>query len=568
MVSAFNNSPFGEFWDNPKFFAAEDEGPDLPRDNYFRYKVFIDTDGAALVSRYQNENPFEKYDDVDLFVYYEWTDKYDIAGITCFVRMSSALKRYISENSNQRSPQWLATNVIAVYNAKKGNPAYPDIDADKLLSAIDYEVNKTKLINQANDFTYKLAAKLCKSLAKLARSRKLGEERWKYPDAKNYNPLLKDINGIKKLSKNWVTDKKKLQGYITEIRTLAKQSQRFPRFAETMEVTADIAQSLLDFFDMVVSALDKINLAIEAVNAFLCGVNNEVIEIIAGLLDLCALAFTLNNTADRKAVEEAIENAIQRFRQNPHAISDFITEKWEELQERYRKDKPVMVIAYQLGEDVLEVALLFLLVEDLIVIVRRVAKEFEGLAGWLQKALKSKATLEAENLARLIAEKYIADLRAELAKLGYDAVKGTGEIGYKGGEILSEAQFKIWEQLLLEKFDTRILTELTEEQLARIPDAAGAFDGETKTIWLKEKPTEYLLFHEMKHAEEFAIFGEEAFYKGYSIKPYHEAVWTYQREKYVYDEIRKAYKLFNDEELNHADKYIEFVEQRRDALKP
>lgn len=74
-------------------------------------------------------------------------------------------------------------------------------------------------------------------------------------------------------------------------------------------------------------------------------------------------------------------------------------------------------------------------------------------------------------------------------------------------------------------------------------------------IFVKKGVTEYEIFHEFKHLEEFIKLGEDEYIKGWKFmggNPGQHLIRQYQREMYVYNQVMKEAKKFNKEQLKHA----------------
>jgi RHS repeat-associated protein len=78
------------------------------------------------------------------------------------------------------------------------------------------------------------------------------------------------------------------------------------------------------------------------------------------------------------------------------------------------------------------------------------------------------------------------------------------------------------------------------------PDARGAFNTGTETIYLRKGATAYEAFHEGSHARQYAEIGKDAYH----------GLGRYARESYVFNQIYKNRNQFSSEELKHAVNYI------------
>jgi hypothetical protein len=93
-------------------------------------------------------------------------------------------------------------------------------------------------------------------------------------------------------------------------------------------------------------------------------------------------------------------------------------------------------------------------------------------------------------------------------------------------------------------------------------NAAASFNAANGKLYVQKGVTDYELFHEFKHFEEFKKIGKDEYMKG--IKglggdPTAALIRKYKREKYVFDEIMKNKTRFNQKEIAHANWYINDV---------
>lgn len=78
-------------------------------------------------------------------------------------------------------------------------------------------------------------------------------------------------------------------------------------------------------------------------------------------------------------------------------------------------------------------------------------------------------------------------------------------------------------------------------------------------IYVQKGMTEYEIFHEFKHLEEFMKLGKDEYIRGMKdigFSPEEHLIRTYKREKYVFDEIMRNKQKFNTTELADAERYM------------
>ncbi|MFD1604155.1 zincin-like metallopeptidase toxin domain-containing protein [Flavobacterium artemisiae] len=93
-------------------------------------------------------------------------------------------------------------------------------------------------------------------------------------------------------------------------------------------------------------------------------------------------------------------------------------------------------------------------------------------------------------------------------------------------------------------------------------NAAASFNAADGNIYVQKGVTDYELFHEFKHFEEYKKIGKEEYMKGMKVfngDPTAVLIRKYKREKYVFDEIMKNKTRFNEKEIEHANWYINTI---------
>ena len=132
--------------------------------------------------------------------------------------------------------------------------------------------------------------------------------------------------------------------------------------------------------------------------------------------------------------------------------------------------------------------------------------------------------------------------------------------GYLGGKTLRRKEIQFWMneiERISEGKSRLIVLPKGHKMLQGNVAGFNAFDG---NLYVQKGLTEYEIFHEFKHFEEFTKLGKEKYLFGHKNLGYsleQNLTRTYKREKYVFDEIMKNKSRFNQEQLNHAQKYID-----------
>jgi hypothetical protein len=153
----------------------------------------------------------------------------------------------------------------------------------------------------------------------------------------------------------------------------------------------------------------------------------------------------------------------------------------------------------------------------------------------------------------------IFDELYEVAELDYlakwDDLPVSGK-GYLGGKTLRRKEIKFWidEINKISKGKSKLIVLPKGDPLLNGNKAGfNPFNG---NIYVQKGLTEYEIFHEFKHLEEFVKIGKDEYIKGmFKISGDYELdyIRTYKREKYVFDEVMKNKNRFNAEQLKNAE---------------
>ncbi|WP_298893676.1 zincin-like metallopeptidase toxin domain-containing protein [uncultured Psychroserpens sp.] len=211
--------------------------------------------------------------------------------------------------------------------------------------------------------------------------------------------------------------------------------------------------------------------------------------------------------------------------------------------------------------------------------------EMLSLGGELTAAIKSGLRKSADDLL-----KYEDELVERATREGVEDVDGLiddldllakpAKLGNFGGKVLKASQVRKLKGTLKQKGITLFLEDdlkltklgkVKNKQLTKLfnpvmlktnkfdnvvdlffamrkNNVAGAFDAKGKQFFLSEKPTEYLVFHEMAHVKHFEELGDA----------YH-GLKAWEKETYVFEEIWSQKRKWTNKELNHALNYVNKV---------
>jgi len=146
----------------------------------------------------------------------------------------------------------------------------------------------------------------------------------------------------------------------------------------------------------------------------------------------------------------------------------------------------------------------------------------------------------------------------------WEGVQVSGK-GYLGAKKLSRKEISEY----IKKIN--VISE-GESELIILPKGHKLLDGNKAgfnpfngNIYVEKGMTEYEIFHEFKHLEEYIKLGKDSYIKGMrsvSGSLEQDLIRTYKREKYVFDEIIKNKANFNKDQLEDAQNYMNSVIER------
>ena len=187
-----------------------------------------------------------------------------------------------------------------------------------------------------------------------------------------------------------------------------------------------------------------------------------------------------------------------------------------------------------------------------------------GLHNALKKSAKE--VLEHEDVLRKTAKnsdevKLIDEAVEELEKIAeldylakWDNLPISGK-GYLGGKTLRRKEIKFWIDEIdrISKGKSKLIVLKKGDPI--LSGHKAGFNPYNGNIYVEKGLTEYEIFHEFKHLEEFTLIGKDKYIEGmkrFGGNPTDDVIRTYKREMYVYNEIMKESKRFNKEQLKHA----------------
>lgn len=345
------------------------------------------------------------------------------------------------------------------------------------------------------------------------------------------------------------------------------------------------------------SDLQILKYGVRAYNALLCGVWNALVDAVSSLFGLVKMIFdgiTLGKDF-AKNVETFLPTILEQFDEALQAIekmsfSEMAKYVFDKLKESNLTFDPIACsyfVGYAYGfiiSLVIEVIVGIIASGGTLSIAAIVNGVIESVVGIFRlgynatkgavKAIRTFAKFVVKSIEDLISSfhellRLLKGEKGSFKKIIDEVFEASDikKIGEFGGKVLSEVEIENWAKLVKKKFGTNLQKVDSFDE----PNVLAQFDPNTNTIKYMDDVTEYLMAHESFHAEEMYKIGFDNFVKdcplvGVKQKDYTPENWIrlYKREKYVYDKIIENKKILkiNDDELEHADLYIEVIQLR------
>jgi Metallopeptidase toxin 4 len=127
--------------------------------------------------------------------------------------------------------------------------------------------------------------------------------------------------------------------------------------------------------------------------------------------------------------------------------------------------------------------------------------------------------------------------------------------GFLGGKVLRRADIKLWIQKVNKISNGKSKIILLPKNHKLLKGNRAGFNPFNGDIYVQKGMTEYEIFHEYHHLEEYIKLGQKEYIKGMAAiggSLYDDAIRTYKREKNVYEQILKNKNRFSDTEFKHA----------------
>ena len=134
--------------------------------------------------------------------------------------------------------------------------------------------------------------------------------------------------------------------------------------------------------------------------------------------------------------------------------------------------------------------------------------------------------------------------------------------GILGGKTLRRKEIKFWidEITKISKGESKLI--ILPKGHPSLNGYQAGFNPFNGNIYVQKGLTEFEVFHEYKHLEEFMKIGKEEYLKGMmriSGDLELDLIRTYKLEKYVFEQIMKNKNRFNQTQLKDAQDYINRV---------
>ena len=182
--------------------------------------------------------------------------------------------------------------------------------------------------------------------------------------------------------------------------------------------------------------------------------------------------------------------------------------------------------------------------------IRKSAKEVLEHTDDVKKTAKNAE--EAKQIDEVI--EHLEDV-AELDYLGkWDNLPVRGK-GYLGGKTLRRKEIKFWIDEINKISNGKSKLIVLRKGDPILSGHKAGFNPYNGNIYVEKGLTEYEIFHEFKHLEEYVKIGKDEYIKGMlriSGDLELDLIRSYKREMYVYQQVLKESYKFNKEQLIHA----------------
>ncbi|WP_028787204.1 hypothetical protein [Terrimonas ferruginea] len=347
---------------------------------------FESGEGVQLAVSYSKDKliSYQKgsaYDEkVDISIYYETED---VPDPVCFVKMTDEL--YTTFNTPDKGKEWKEVFLTTIIE-KEGRRGVK-IDKERLSKAIDITISSEERIG----LLYQIAVLILQEAAELIRGFKISENHWN-PDHPAYEPGA-DVKLLEFVTKNWDSFKENSDSFLEKVDSASKWCREHLGLlgkiaASILEPINKFCREIFNVLDSLVDGLKKAIHYIKLAYAYISGVINEIVEMIASIVDIVALLFALTNETERFIIKRTIGKLIKEYLNDPGKIVDQIKKGYRDFVSRYNQNKTEYEVAYNAGEDTVRLILFIESVVTIIKTIRNLPKKFESLRNYLDKLSK------------------------------------------------------------------------------------------------------------------------------------------------------------------------------------
>ncbi|MCV9931974.1 hypothetical protein OIU80_06735 [Flavobacterium sp. LS1R47] len=183
------------------------------------------------------------------------------------------------------------------------------------------------------------------------------------------------------------------------------------------------------------------------------------------------------------------------------------------------------------------------------------AKEIRRVANEANRLVEAETGKDVSKMS----EKEFEDLFDYLAN--WDG-KPVSRRGYLGAKKLSKKEINVYIRKINKMSNGKSKLMVVPKGHEILQGNKAGFHPFSGTLYVEKGATEFEIFHEFKHFEEFKKIGLDEYLKGavdISGNYVLDAIRTYKREKYVFDEIMKNKSKFNKAQIERAQEYMEEI---------
>lgn len=387
----------------------------------------VDTDGSEVLNAYQT---YERIASNEIVVFYEVNDNYNLFGSTFRLKLGSEVMKKLTTGRNDAT----AKEIIRLVQGKLPIPQ------SRIQEMIGYETDKDKGQIEIGLFFQVIRMSLADlikmvfdGMAEGVRLLKIDAKRWNAdlvpPDEfdPKFIPLYKKLRKMGEapelvsntnvlfegLDKRVYDDSFFVSLFVPDdlLKKIRLRYEQLKKFVKDAAAWVEEA---------VKQAAKKGLFAATLANAFYCGEFNQLVEVLAELLEGIGYLISLFNKDNWELLLESLENILEEYCKDFFGtLSEQITQLFDSLEQyynqRYAEEDSPYVIAYNLGEDVIKAVFFFIAAIKAVKTAKTLAQTLKNLRKGAKEKFKEleekikmkKKKLDTDNAMNVSRSKFI-----------------------------------------------------------------------------------------------------------------------------------------------------------------